>query len=165
MIDRITSCTGGTTTISHDPAQYRVVFASSAPIGVPFLQKIAADNRYDLVGVMTNPDQPVGRGMKVRANIIKSTAIDLGIDEENIQTPASLRITSKKYADQAQNTTQRLTALKPDILVVIAYGKILPQHILDIPKVAPINVHGSLLPAYRGASPIQSVLLDDQTET
>jgi methionyl-tRNA formyltransferase len=58
-----------------------------------------------------------------------------------------------------------LTAKKPDILVVIAYGKIIPQHILDIPAIAPINVHGSLLPAYRGASPIQSVLLHDEPET
>ncbi len=70
MTDRITSCTASTT-IKHDPATLRVVFASSAPIGVPFLEKIASDSRYDLVGVVTNPDQPVGRGLKVRPNMAK----------------------------------------------------------------------------------------------
>jgi methionyl-tRNA formyltransferase/predicted alpha/beta hydrolase family esterase len=82
-----------------------------------------------------------------------------------ISTPPSLRLDSKKYAHEAQEFQSRLQSKQPDFLVVIAYGKIVPQHILDIPTIAPINVHGSLLPKYRGASPIQSVLLDDESET
>ena len=86
-------------------------------------------------------------------------------DESFIQTPSSLRLNSKKYAKEAQDFEAWLQQKKPDLLVVIAYGKIIPQHILDIPTIAPINVHGSILPEYRGASPIQSVLLDGKTET
>jgi methionyl-tRNA formyltransferase len=82
-----------------------------------------------------------------------------------IQTPNSLRLDSKKYADDAKEFQQWLTDKNPDFLVVIAYGKIIPQHILDIPTFWPINVHGSILPKYRGASPIQSVFLDDEKET
>jgi len=82
-----------------------------------------------------------------------------------IQTPNSLRLDSKKYADEAKVFQQRLADKKPDFLVVIAYGKIIPQHILDIPTFWPINVHGSILPKYRGASPIQSVFLHDEKET
>ncbi|USN56394.1 MAG: hypothetical protein H6766_05005 [Candidatus Peribacteria bacterium] len=82
-----------------------------------------------------------------------------------ISTPNSLRLDSKKYADEAAQFQSWLEEKKPDLLVVIAYGKIIPQHILDIPAIAPINVHGSLLPKYRGASPIQSVLLNDEKET
>jgi len=79
--------------------------------------------------------------------------------------PHSLRLTSKKYADEATQTKQQLIDLKPDFLVVVAYGYLLPQHILDIPSIAPINVHGSLLPKYRGASPIQSVFLHQELES
>lgn len=368
MVDRISSCTPSHH-IKHDPSTLRVVFASSAPIGVPFLEKIASDSRYDLVWVVTNPDQPVWRGMKVRPNIIKETAQNLwsfdtgkdqkenrswkksniillhgkkrptnnhldkriirtqkklqqqwykitipfidktreiwwkerkdiidqhSIDENTIlighsagatallrrlhendqkiekliliapwyipadntkqwmkdlynfelkkditkkikdgiilftsndkerpkksaeiikdfynpknihiewrihfsesdgpqndtfselldeiapflnlpepswtfiSTPQSLRLDSKKYANKAAQFQSWLQEKKPDLLVVIAYGKIIPQHILDIPTIAPINVHGSLLPTYRGASPIQSVLLNDEKET
>lgn len=82
-----------------------------------------------------------------------------------IQTPNSLRLDSKKYAEEAHNFKLRLEAKNPDYLVVIAYGKIIPQYILDIPNLAPINIHGSLLPKYRGASPIQSVFLNKEKET
>ncbi len=79
--------------------------------------------------------------------------------------PKSLRLDSKKYADEAQETYTWLQSLDLDVLYVVAYGNLIPQNILDIPKIAPINIHGSLLPAYRGASPLQSVFLDGLTET
>lgn len=179
MIDRISSCTPSQHK-KYDPATLRVVFASSAPIGVPFLEKISSDPRYDLVWVVTNPDVPSGRWMKVRPNIIKTTAnlllassrggksenqIKRRGDRGEVATPHSLRLNSKKHGQDAKDFDQRLKNKQPDLLVVIAYGKIIPQHILDIPTIAPINVHGSLLPTYRGASPIQSVLLDDKLET
>jgi methionyl-tRNA formyltransferase len=169
MTDRVTSCTWAST-ISHDPSSYRVVFCSSAPIGAPFLEQLESDPRYDVIWVVTNPDRAVGRGMKMRKNIIKETAEKIVRTREDwkesfISTPPSLRLNSKKYATEAQEFQSWLEQKKPDLLVVIAYGKIIPQHILNIPTVAPINVHGSLLPAYRGASPIQSAFLDGQTES
>jgi len=82
-----------------------------------------------------------------------------------IQTPHSLRLDSKKYRQEAQNFADRLKAKKPDVLVVIAYGKIIPQHIITIPRIAAINVHGSILPHYRGASPIQSVFLQGEKQS
>jgi len=152
-------------TKTYDPVSYRVVFASSAPIWVPFLQGLAADPRFDIVGVVTQPDQPVGRGLKMTPNIIKTQAQELNLTEEGIITPNTLRLQSKKYPWEWAQVQSWLEFKKPDFLVVIAYGNIIPQHILDIPTIAPINVHGSLLPAYRGASPIQSVLLNDEAET
>jgi len=146
----------------YDPEFYKVVFFSSAPIGVPFLEKLVSDPRFDVTGVVTMPDAPAGRGMKMQENVIKTKGKDI---TQNIQTPNSLRLDSKKYADEAKQFQQRLTEKKPDFLVVIAYGKIIPKHILDIPAFWPINVHGSILPKYRGASPIQSVFLDDEKET
>lgn len=152
----------------YDPSSYRVVFFSSSPIGVPFLQSLATDKRFDLVGVVTMPDAPVGRGMKVQENVIKQEAkkIDNGqLTTENVTTPRSLRLDSKKYAVDAQEFQQWVSDLKPDFFVVIAYGHIMPQRVLDIPVFGSINVHGSLLPEYRGASPLQSVFLDGKSET
>lgn len=262
----------------YDPSSYRVVFFSSAPIWVPFLHALATDKRFDLVGVVTMPDAPVGRGMKVQENVIKQEAKEIvdhqmcryfflvkslssnwktvftqqwihwklyedwwivaygttathkhfvhqfqklllpwpwycdtrgaynsiifkdctfdiraweevkaknywrtiGIPEdqldwstqsnekiyaETITTPRSLRLDSKKYAADAQEFQQWVSDLKPDLFVVIAYGHIMPQWVLDIPTFWSINVHGSLLPEYRGASPLQSVFLDGKTQT
>lgn len=146
----------------YDPEFYKVVFFSSAPIGVPFLEKLSEDKRFDISGVVTMPDAPAGRGMKMQENVVKTKAREYSYD---ITTPNSLRLDSKKYADEATQFQQRLADKKPDFLVVIAYGKIIPQHILDIPTFWPINVHGSILPKYRGASPIQSVFLHDEKET
>ena len=160
--DRIISCTPDTMT-HQDPSHYKVVFASWAPIGVPFLEAIHADERMELVWVMTMPDAPYGRWHKVKQNIIATTATQLGITY--INKSKSLRLSSKKYAQDAQQAQQRLTDLQPDLLVVVAYGHILPQHILDIASIWSINVHWSLLPAYRGASPLQSVFLHWESET
>jgi len=350
--DRVLHCTASMQK-HYDPDHYKVVFFSSAPIGVPFLEALANDKRFDIVGVVTMPDAPSGRGMEIQPNIIKTTAQNMhtlykesfeiipynntykkqiatlynkcfnnktfgenytfdycfskieerkkwksfvwkillvnnnfawyyqafdskdmmqyfqeafdieeftkiiqsqknitldeifrlddimiekkyrkkwyfhnllqdiykhtlsknihyiaiytapdktllqkyfeewfkqigALKEKNtwtqyvilikdirnkewempfIQTPESLRIDSKKYAEEAKKFTQRLTEKNPDFLVVIAYGKIIPQAILDIPNIAPINVHGSILPKYRGASPIQSTLLNNDKET
>ncbi len=172
-------------TKTYDPVSYRIVFASSAPIGVPFMTALASDPRFDIVGVVTQPDQPSWRGLKMHENIIKTEATAIyspwdqresswgqggdckaeGGFEDFIITPNTLRLESKKYPWEWVLFQSWLESKKPDFLVVIAYGNIIPQHILDIPTIAPINVHGSLLPAYRGASPIQSVLLNDEAKT
>ncbi|MEI6118859.1 MAG: formyltransferase family protein [bacterium] len=80
----------------------------------------------------------------------------------SIYTPTKL---NPEKSEEGKAFTERLKEKKPDMLVVIAYGKIIPQAILDIPRIAPINVHGSILPKYRGASPIQSTLLNNDKET
>ena len=309
--DRVLHCTASMHK-TYDPEHYRVVFFSSAPIGVPFLQHLADDKRFEVVWVVTQCDKPSGRWMEMNENIIKTEAkrlfssssnsfsfwegelqkivhdvfkkhhiyweawwhqtgfardmrknqtateeimreilrnrnflwmkrrrqfpinryiadfycnenktiieVDWGIhnteqqkeidneknqtlehlwykvlrfkneeifnDLENvlkkiekwnslsegegqgwgnfIYTPTKL---NPEKSEEGKTFAERLEEKKPDMLVVIAYGKIIPQAILDIPKIAPINVHWSLLPKYRGASPIQSTLLNNEKET
>lgn len=146
----------------YDPEYYRVVFFSSAPIGTPFLTALHQDPRFEVVGVVTQQDKPVGRGLKLTPNVIKQTALELGFQEQQIQTPRKINL---ETSIEGKNFYDRLQAKSPDFLVVIAYGKIMPVSLLELPTFAPINVHGSLLPQYRGASPLQSVFLDQQTQT
>ena len=159
--DRVLHCLPSMQKI-YDPEFYKVVFFSSAPIGVPFMQELIQDPRFEVVGVVTQPDKPVGRGLKLQPNIIKSQALELGIPTEDIQTPN--RINPEKSIEW-KNFFDRLQEKKPDFFVVIAYGKLIPQILLDIPPFGPINVHGSLLPKYRWASPIQSVFLNQEPKT
>jgi len=112
--------------------------------------------------------------MEMNENIIKTEAkkllktslikeeVSADADGGFIYTPTKL---NPEKSEEGKAFAERLKEKKPDLLVVIAYGKIIPQAILDIPKIAPINVHGSLLPKYRGASPIQSTLLNNDKET
>ncbi|MEI6426268.1 MAG: methionyl-tRNA formyltransferase [Candidatus Absconditabacteria bacterium] len=157
--ERVLHCTPSMT-INHDPSHYRVVFCSSAPIGVPFLQQLHEDSRFEVVGVVTQPDKASGRGMEMHQNIIKTEAQKLGITD--IQTPNKL---NPEKSPEGKTFTEWLQEKQPDFLVVIAYGKILPEAILDIPTKGPINVHGSILPEYRGASPLQSVFFDNKSES
>ena len=99
--------------------------------------------------------------MEMGENIIKSVAKKI-LKDNDIATPTKL---NPEKSEEGRQFAERLKEKNPDILIVIAYGKIIPQQILDIPRVAPINVHGSLLPKYRGASPIQSTLLNNDKET
>ena len=128
-IDRILHCLPSMHKI-YDPEHYRVVFISSAPIGTPFLDELVADPRFEVVGIVTQPDKPVGRGLTLQENIIKTHAKKLGISDNKIQTP--IKINPEKSIE-GKNFFDRLSAVKPDFLVVIAYGKIIPQNILDIP--------------------------------
>ena len=159
--DRILHCTPTMQKI-YDPEYYRVVFFSSAPIGTPFLTALHQDPRFEVVGVVTQQDKPVGRGLKLTPNVIKQTALELGFEEQQIQTPRKINL---ETSIEGKNFYDRLQTKSPDFLVVIAYGKLMPVSLLELPAFAPINVHGSLLPQYRGASPLQSVFLDQQTQT
>ena len=163
-VERVSHCHPAATK-TYDPASYRIVFFSSAPIGIPFLEEITEDKRFDLVGVVTMPDAPSGRGMKVQENVIKQHSQKLELLTTDIQTPHSLRLDSKKYAEEAKEFKQRIEAKQPDMCVVIAYGKLLPKWLLDFSHFGTLNVRGSLLPAYRGASPLQSAFLDGKLET
>ncbi|MCS6982583.1 MAG: membrane protein insertion efficiency factor YidD [Candidatus Absconditabacterales bacterium] len=159
-IERITRC-GPANTISYDPHRFRVAFASSAPIGIPFLDAIANHERCELICVVTMPDAPQGRGMTIKPNIIASHATQY-IDSKHILKPSKI---DPDKSSEGSNFAQTLKNYEIDYLIVIAYGKIIPQSILDIPKILSINVHGSILPHYRGASPIQQALLDGCNET
>jgi len=164
--DRVLHCTASREK-TYDPDHYRVVFFSSAPIGIPFLEALNNDKRFEVVGVVTQCDKPVGRWMDICENIIKKTAKHIFWNHLNessdiISTPTKL---NPEKSEEGRQFAERLKEKNPDFLVVIAYGKIIPQSILDIPNIAPINIHGSLLPKYRGASPIQSTLLNNDKET
>ena len=106
---------------------------------------------YNILTVVTNPDRPKGRGMKMIASPVKEFALEKNIP---ILQPEKIR-----------EVKDELIELKPDLFCVVAYGKILPQDILDIPKKGSINVHGSLLPKYRGAAPIQWAVLNGEKTT
>lgn len=108
---------------------------------------------YEIIGVVTNPDKPQGRGMKLTASPVKQFALE---KELNIYQPEKVK-NNKDFIEEMEN-------LNPDVICVVAYGKILPKELIEIPKLGCINVHGSLLPKYRGAAPIQwAVLNGDKT--
>jgi len=108
------------------------------------------------------PDAPSGRGMEMHENVVKVESKKYQVQTDFIMTPTKL---NPEKSEEGKQFAERLKAKKPDFVVVIAYGKIIPQAILDVPTIAPINVHGSLLPKYRGASPLQSAFLDNEQET
>ena len=109
---------------------------------------------HEIIGVVTNPDKPKGRGMKMVASPVKEFAIEKGL---KIYQPLKVR-NNTEFIEEIKN-------LNPDVICVVAYGKILPKEILDIPKLGCINVHGSLLPKYRGAAPIQWAILNGDKTT
>ena len=130
----------------------RVVFMGTPDIAATCLNKILADG-FEVVGVYTQPDRPKGRGMKMVFSPVKEIAIANKIpvfQPENFREDA---------------TVEEFAALKPDICAVVAYGRILPQRVLDIPTCGCINIHASILPQYRGSAPYQWAVLDGLTET
>lgn len=135
----------------------RIVFMGTPKFAVPSLVALhnhAADHNWQLIAAITQPDRPSGRGNKIVAGPVKAQAEQYGLP---ILQPASFR------KDPA--TIPALAALQPDLLVVAAYGLILPRAVLAMPKHGAINVHASLLPAYRGASPITAAILDGLDDT
>lgn len=128
----------------------RIVFMGTPDFAEASLKKLL-DEHFDVVGVFTQPDKPKGRGMELSASPVKQLAESHGLP---VFQPAKMR---------DGTALEMLKSLEPDILVVVAYGRILPDDILALPKYGAINVHGSLLPKYRGAAPIQwSVLNGDE---
>lgn len=121
-------------------------------IAATCLKKILADG-FQVVGVYTQPDRPKGRGMKLVASPVKEIAVAAGIP---VFQPENFR---------EEETVQQLRDLKPDVCAVVAYGRILPQKVLDVPTLGCINIHASVLPRYRGSAPYQWAVLDGLTET
>jgi methionyl-tRNA formyltransferase len=131
---------------------YRIVFMGTPEFAVPAL-KALIEGPNQVVAVVTQPDRPRGRGRKLMPSPIKVLAQRAGIA---VLQPERAR--SQEFLNQVWD-------LAPDLLVVAAYGQILSQELLDIPRIMPINVHGSLLPKYRGAAPIQWAIIQGDTET
>ena len=130
----------------------KIVFMGTPDFAKDSLEAIY-NNNYEIVGVVTNPDRPKGRGMKLVPSLVKEFALERGIE---VYQPEKVK-NNIEFIEKIKN-------LKPDVICVVAYGKILPKEILEIPKLGCINVHGSLLPKYRGAAPIQwAVLNGDKT--
>lgn len=128
----------------------RVVFMGTPDFAASSLRAVL-DAGYDVAGVFTQPDKPRGRGMKLAPCDTKVLAMERGLE---VYQPTSVR---------TQEALELMRSLNPDVLCVVAYGKLLPDGLLAIPKYGAINVHGSLLPKYRGAAPIQwSVLNGDE---
>ena len=125
----------------------RIVFMGTPDFASASLKKLI-DERFDVVGVFTQPDKPKGRGMELCASSVKELALENGLP---VFQPVKMR---------DGTALAQIKALEPDILVVVAYGRILPDDILAVPKYGAINVHGSLLPKYRGAAPIQWAVLN-----
>jgi len=123
----------------------RVVFMGTPDFSVPSLESLA--KHHEIAAVYTQPDRPVGRGLDLRASPIKKAAERLGI---SVFQPERL---------SAPGEFERLRELRPDIIVVVAFGQILKQNVLDLPRLGCVNIHSSLLPRWRGAAPIQRAII------
>ena len=130
----------------------RIVFAGTPEFSVPALQALH-DAGHSIVAVYTQPDRPAGRGREVASSAVKQRALALGVP---VEQPPTLK---------SPDAQQRLAAYAPDLMVVVAYGLILPQAVLDIPRLGCLNIHGSLLPRWRGAAPIQRAVLAGDERT
>ena len=130
----------------------RVIFAGTPPFAAAALDALA-DAGHDIVLVLTQPDRPAGRGMKLTASAVKQAALARGLP---VYQPASLKTPDAQAA---------LAAAGADVMVVAAYGLILPQAVLDLPRHGCLNIHASLLPRWRGAAPIQRAILAGDAET
>ena len=130
----------------------RVVFMGTPDIAAVCLKQLIADG-FDIVACYTQPDRPKGRGMKMVMPPVKEVALEHGIP---VYQPENFR---------ADETVEELRALRPDVCAVVAYGRILPQRVLDIPVCGCVNIHASLLPQYRGSAPYQWAVLDGLKET
>lgn len=127
-------------------------------MGTPDFAKVSLEAIYEagheIIAIVTNPDKPQGRGMKEVSSPVKEYALE-----------KSLKVYQPLKVRNNEDFIQEIKSLEPDLLCVVAYGKILPKELLDIPKYGAINVHGSLLPKYRGAAPIQWAVLNGDKET
>jgi methionyl-tRNA formyltransferase len=130
----------------------RIVFAGTPDFSVPVLQALI-DSGYEIAAVYTQPDRPAGRGREPRPSPVKQLALQHNL---KVYQPESL----KPEADQ-----QQLKALNPELMIVVAYGLLLPEAVLSIPRLGCINVHASLLPRWRGAAPIQRAILAGDKQT
>lgn len=134
----------------------KIVFMGTPDFAVPCL-RVLAESEHEVAAVFTQPDKPKGRGYKMIPTPVKAAAEEYGLP---VYQPLSLR-----KGEDAENAMEILNNIAPDLIVVTAYGQILPKEILELPKYGCINIHASLLPKYRGAAPINWVLLNGEKTT
>jgi len=130
----------------------RVLFMGTSNFAVPTLRALIA-SRHEVIGVVTQPDRPSGRGLGLTFSPVKTVALDMGL---SIFQPE--KVSSPDFVETVR-------ALSPDVIVVAAFGQILSQDLLEIPRYGCLNVHASLLPKYRGAAPVSHALFDGETRT
>ena len=131
----------------------RVLFIGTGEIGVPVLRSLLESREHDLIGVVTQPDKPVGRAQRIEAPPIKAALTGSTLP---ILQPPRIR---------TEDAVHEIRALAPDVIVVMAYGQILPRAVLEIPRIACLNLHASLLPQHRGAAPIQAAIVAGDHES
>jgi methionyl-tRNA formyltransferase len=129
----------------------KIVFAGSPRFAIPTLKRLAAE--HDVIAVFTQPDRPSGREQQLQASPVKQAALELGL---RVEQPEKIK------SDAARSL---LESLRPEAMVVVGYGQILPPWLLELPRHGCVNLHGSLLPAYRGAAPIQWAVVNGETKT
>ena len=130
----------------------KILFMGTPDFAVPTLDALVSSG-HEVVGVLTQPDKPRGRGHHMMPSPVKAYALEKGIP---VYQPLTLR---------GEEFAELLASIDPEMIVVVAYGKILPQNVLDYPKYGCVNVHGSLLPEYRGAAPMQRAIIDGKKVT
>lgn len=131
----------------------RIVFIGTGEIGVPVLRSLLNSPEHQLVGVVTQPDKPAGRDLRMAAPPIKAAMAGEAL---SVYQPARIK---------GEEAVAEIRVLAPDVIVVMAYGQILPRSVLEIPRVACLNLHASLLPRHRGAAPIQAAILAGDRES
>src|SRR3954452_19262186 len=131
----------------------RLVFIGTGDIGLPVLRWLLEQNEHELVGVVTQPDKPVGRAQKIEAPPIKAALAGKHVP---VLQPPKIK---------AADAVAQIAQFQPEVVVVMAYGQILPRSVLDIPRIACLNLHASLLPRHRGAAPIQAAIVAGDSET
>ena len=138
----------------------RILFAGTPEFAAVALQRILQAG-HSVCGVLTQPDRPAGRGMKLHASAVKTLALQHGIA---VEQPRSLRLDGK-YPEDALAAQKFLQTAQADVMVVAAYGLILPQWVLDMPRLGCLNIHASLLPRWRGAAPIHRAIEAGDAQT
>lgn len=131
----------------------RIVFCGTPAFAVPSLRHLNAQPDLQIAGVVTQPDRPRGRGQEVASSAVKVAALELNLA---IYQPAKIK---------SDDSFEYFRSLAPDAVVIIAYGQIIPQRLLEIPRLGWINLHASLLPKYRGAAPINWAIINGDTQT
>ena len=143
----------------------RIVFIGTGEIGVPTLEALLK-SEHDVVGVVTQPDKPVGRTQQIEPPPIKKAQMDNAPNANPARTGRALSLPILQPAKiRDPQAIEQIRALVPDVIVVMAYAQILPRNVLEIPKIACLNLHASVLPRWRGAAPVQAAVAAGDRET
>jgi methionyl-tRNA formyltransferase len=143
----------------------RILFIGTGEIGLPTLKLLHEWREHDLIGVVTQPDKPVGRDQKLTPPPIKQATQQLGVADTTSKCELGLPLLQPPRIKAQEAIMAIRGVLQPDLIVVMAYGQILPREVLEIPKTACLNLHASLLPRWRGAAPIQAAIAAGDRET